>query len=371
MGVFSTANNIIDFSTEDEFSTMFGYTHEELKGNFYDYVLNTANHLGMQVDAFLDKVQAYYDGYAFSANDSLTVYNPTSIHTFFLKNEFGNYWIETGQQEFVQKYISKSKFTVADFEYYPITPQQLKMPGEVQKSISPALYLYQSGYLTPRYNPDKGKFYLTYPNIEVRSSMIDLTEHNFFLALQWEEECDIVTKKFKKCLENDDFVTAFSIFNKIFSIIIHDDIDQASGNDLTLECFYRNAMYFLMYYGKLDIRPEEHKSHGRADLVLYYNSKIALFELKVSASGTDANVKSKLVEADEQITKYAKPYKDPICMSIVINAKGRHIALASINDDVYKYVPNKKKRLPGAYKRICDLESFLDSMQSQPDHPRR
>jgi hypothetical protein len=237
------------------------------------------------------------------------------------------------------------------------------MPGEVQQSISPAMYLYQSGYLTPRRDPEKGEYYLTYPNIEVRSSMIDLTEDNFFVALQWQEKRVATKTELIKCLANDDFLSALSVFNEIFSIIIYDDLDQTSGNDLTLECFYRNAMYFLMYYAKLDIRPEEHKTHGRADLVLYYNSKIALFELKISASGTEANVKSKLVEADEQITKYAKSYKDPICMSIVINAKKRHIALASINDDVYKYVPNKKKRLPGTYERICDLESFLDSMK--------
>jgi hypothetical protein len=66
----------------------------------------------MRVDVFLDKLKTYYDGYAFSHDDSMTVYNPVSINNFFLENEFDDYWIQTGQHEFVGEYISKNKITV-------------------------------------------------------------------------------------------------------------------------------------------------------------------------------------------------------------------------------------------------------------------
>jgi hypothetical protein len=367
MGVFSAANNIVDLSTHKDFCTMLGYTHEEVVANFKYYIHETSRHFNITEDTLLAKLKTYYDGYSF-CGDSSTVYNPTSIHSFFTEKKFDNYWIETGQQEFIESYIAKSKFKVEDFEHYKITLRQLKMPGEVKKSIAPALYLYQAGYLTPREDlKKKNAYYLTYPNNEVRSSMIELTENNFFTDIRFEDEVDANIKKLHECLNNEDYIAIYSIFNDIFLKIVYDDYNKSNKNELRLECFYRNTIYLLMMNAGLDIRPEEHKSVGRVDLVLYHANKIILFELKVSGSGTDANIKKKFREANEQMDEYAKAYKNPISICITINAKRRQIALASIDDDVYKGVHNPKKRVPDTYERIGDLQRILESIPKSSD----
>jgi hypothetical protein len=361
-GVFSAANNIKDLSTHKNFCTVFGYTHEEIVANFEYYIKETATHFKMTNDSLLTKIKTYYDGYSFCGGTS-TVYNPTSIHCFFAEKEFDNYWVETGQQEFIEEYISRNKLKVEDFEHYDITLRQLKMPGEVKKSIAPALYLYQAGYLTPRKDPKKkNAFYLTYPNNEVRTSMIELTENNFFSEKRFKKEREKYIAKLCECLDKQDYITMLSVFNSIFLKIIYDDYSQSSSNELTLECFYRNSIYLLMINASLDIHPEEHNSAGRVDLVLDHANKIILFVLKISSSGTEGNIKKKFREANEQLDEYAKTYDNPLSISIVINAKRRQIALASIGDDVYKGISSTRQRTPDTYERISDLESFLHSI---------
>lgn len=190
-----------------------------------------------------------------------------------------------------------------------------------------------------------------------------MTDHEFFLALRWQEKRFALKSDLTKCLADDNFVSIFPVLNEVFSIIIDDKHEQGSRREWSIECLYRNAIYTFMCYSKIDIRLEEQKIIERTGLVLYHGSSIVLLEIKVSNSRAKEDLKSKLVDASEQMAKYAKSYNAPICICIVINAKKRQIVMASINGDVYKRVSGKKKKTPGTYERIGDLEDFRDHMQ--------
>ncbi|MDR1857645.1 MAG: AAA family ATPase, partial [Desulfovibrio sp.] len=113
-GVFSTANNIIDYSTHLGYGAMFGYTDEEIAENFSDYLPVTAETLNMHVGSILPNMKAYYDGYTFCGKSS--IYNPISVLSFFSNMRFKDYWVETGSQEFIKNYFSSYNIKFEDFD---------------------------------------------------------------------------------------------------------------------------------------------------------------------------------------------------------------------------------------------------------------
>ncbi|MDR1856053.1 MAG: AAA family ATPase [Desulfovibrio sp.] len=214
IGVFSATNNIVDCSAMPAYCTMFGYIHDEISDKLYEYVLNIAEKFDMKVSVLLEKMKVYYDGYTFCNKN--TVYNPISVLSFFLYMQFKDYWVETGSQEFIAKYMSSKKINVEDFDNsnFTVNLKDIDSPGEITNQLEPALYLYQAGYLTPRLEPVTGRYYLTYPNLEVRSTMFQLVQYDFFRSAEGRKNS---VSEFLQFITNDDYVGVLVTFNQIFS----------------------------------------------------------------------------------------------------------------------------------------------------------
>lgn len=193
---------------------MFGYIHDEISDKLYEYVLNIAEKFDMKVSVLLEKMKVYYDGYTFCNKN--TVYNPISVLSFFLYMQFKDYWVETGSQEFIAKYMSSKKINVEDFDNsnFTVNLKDIDSPGEITNQLEPALYLYQAGYLTPRLEPVTGRYYLTYPNLEVRSTMFQLVQYDFFRSAEGRKNS---VSEFLQFITNDDYVGVLVTFNQIFS----------------------------------------------------------------------------------------------------------------------------------------------------------
>lgn len=346
---------------------MFGLTLEEIINNFKPYINDAEESLQISSGDFLAKLKSYYDGYAFSKNDSVTVCNPIAILEFFYHKKFDNYWCKTGDDDFVKHYMKNAKLTIVDLEHYAVTVGQIEMPGEVTQSLAPALYLYQAGYLTPRkeVNGYDG-YYLTYPNLEVRSSMINQTEYDFFIAAQWEEKSRTIYRNLMNCMKNEDYVGLLAIFNTFFSEMLHNDYDIASKDSSHLECFYRNDIYRLLKYANLDIWLEEHKLFGRVNSVLYHGGKQIFLELNVSKTGTKGSLQESYREVKAHMDGCIHSYKNPFPIGIVVSGPLHRIALASVNTDVFECPPDADGREVASFKRIGDIDGFLASIREAP-----
>jgi hypothetical protein len=103
MGVFSTLNNLVDLSLEPEFGAFMGYTQEELENNFRGFTARTANELGMSENELLGEIRDYYDGFSFDGKTRL--YNPFSALSFFKARKFRNYWVKSGSDTLVRKFL--------------------------------------------------------------------------------------------------------------------------------------------------------------------------------------------------------------------------------------------------------------------------
>jgi hypothetical protein len=174
-GVFSKLNNLLDISLDSDFSAFMGCTHEELMTYFAPFISATALELGISEEELVNKLKEYYDGFSFDGINE--VYNHFSILSFFKTRKFGNFWMESGSNTVIRKFLRDKALTVDQFKGQEINYRQARAPGEID-ATSPEGFLYQSGYLTLRAT-ESGAYLLDYPNSEVREAISTLFMENF------------------------------------------------------------------------------------------------------------------------------------------------------------------------------------------------
>ena len=98
VSIFSAFNNIIDLSLDEEYNSLLGFTQNDMKQYFDQYIEKSAQILNMKKDEVYQRIEQYYDGFQFAFDAKETVYNPWSIMRFFRNPEkgFQNYWFESG-----------------------------------------------------------------------------------------------------------------------------------------------------------------------------------------------------------------------------------------------------------------------------------
>ncbi|MDR1857597.1 MAG: PD-(D/E)XK nuclease domain-containing protein [Desulfovibrio sp.] len=279
--------------------------------------------------------------------------------------DFRDYWIKTGSQEQIEKYISEHRVNAADFDYVKTNASETTSPGEITRTIKPALYLYQAGYLTVRKSKTGKTYYFTYPNNEVRAAMTRLVNDNFFSD---EDIKDELMESFENSLKSHDYVNVFVTINRLFKLTAHQDYDAVEARkDLhQLECFYRNTFYVALYIAKFLVTVEPQSSDGQADIRVRYNGIDYIFEMKVSQSGTESNIRKKLKEAIDQMhdNDYLGQYENPVDIAISIDSVNHCIAMAAVMNDVYAITEKKKDGTPQTFERITDTLTFLGSFRN-------
>jgi len=159
----SHMTNIKEYNFFDNpFAQYYGFTSKDLHGLFADYKVPIED----QLDA-----HKWYDGYRFSTDPSLKMYNPWAIVNFLTSRKVDNYWEESDSIDFISKlfkndalkakvqmlvegedvalYLSDLSFSKKDFQ----TLQDLLGASEdfeIKEPIVEMFYAYilASGYLT-------------------------------------------------------------------------------------------------------------------------------------------------------------------------------------------------------------------------------
>jgi hypothetical protein len=299
-GLSSALNNLQDITYSDEYSCICGYTQEELKNVFSPSIAECAESMKCSPDDLLREIKRYYDGYSF---DGITrVYNPYSILSFFTTRKFDNFWYDTATPTFLKKYFSEKKILIEDFINYEISRPRFLNPEEFYDD--PALYLFQTGYLTIKEQVNDTTYLLDYPNEEVLASISRLIANNFFSSLKTAEKSfSNVVKALKAC----DIVAIITEFNIVIDSCGYDtNAELAKAKGLKFEFFYRDMLVIFLYGTyEVDVWREVLGSRGRSDLLLKYGGKTFIFEVKVAY--TENQIAKKLDEAVMQIKerKYA------------------------------------------------------------------
>ena len=150
---------------DDEFSTCFGFTEEE--------VISTCEQYGCG-DRFGD-VQKWYDGYRFGNQE---MYNPWSILLYLSKGKFSKYWVNTGSFRILQDVFYKGDNKLKNELAGLLTGTPVMMyledgityPIEYADSDTFWTMLLNAGYLKPCNEQDtEDEFAAELVNMEVRS----------------------------------------------------------------------------------------------------------------------------------------------------------------------------------------------------------
>lgn len=111
VSIFSDLNNLTDITMDMRFSSLLGYTHDEVRANFPGRLAALAQVLGTDVDSAFARLVSMYDGYCFDR--SMTrVLNPVSLGRCLDSADMRAYWFETGTPGWLMSYAKREPIDV-------------------------------------------------------------------------------------------------------------------------------------------------------------------------------------------------------------------------------------------------------------------
>ena len=290
VSLFSHLNNLKDITLSPEFSTLTGYTQNELEENFDDYLVEIEHKMQISRETLLQQMKIWYNGYSWDGINR--VYNPFGTLNFLSDKVFRNYWFTTGSPKFLidqmhERIVYDVENTLVDsieFESYDI------------ENVGLIPLLFQTGYLTIKeLDIMTGDMVLDYPNKEVRESM-----YHFLISDLSRNPRRTATGRtiqdINKALQSRDLERVREIINSILADLPSETfIKQTEG-------LYHGLVHVIFSYLGVFVTSEVHSSIGRADAVVETTNDIFIFEFKFNKTG---------LEAIEQIKKknYAGRYK--------------------------------------------------------------
>ncbi|MCR5331041.1 MAG: AAA family ATPase, partial [Lachnospiraceae bacterium] len=174
VSIFSDLNNLEDISADSDYANVCGLTEDEITTNFGIELNTLAEQYGVGAQECLMRLKRMYDGYCFSSDTHLKVYNPYSVLTALKKRKFGAYWFETGTPSFLVKKLKDSCFDVKRLTDKTIYANERLLADYRADSADFVPLLYQTGYLTIIDYDKTGEFYtLGLPNEEVEYALME------------------------------------------------------------------------------------------------------------------------------------------------------------------------------------------------------
>jgi hypothetical protein len=343
VGIFSELNILNDISINERYAAMYGYTQEELDKSFGGYIDSIANKKKDVSENIRKGILEYYDGYTF---DGCThVYNPISILQFMNVGDFHDYWIQTGSQQFVEKYFHGKDIDCEKLEGKTISYGDITSPKDVGLASSPKTVLYQSGYMTIRKTAEANIYKLIYPNLEVRNAMRSLIVNNFFKKL---DDATAAKTKIQEAIDESNYEEIINIFNRMLSGIPEKHRrttkDQDSGKK---EDFYNGQIARFLLGAGFDTQSEDPSNKGIADIVAKRNGKALVIEGKyvdldpiktISRYKIESDCRAKLSDAVSQIynQNYADKYGTPMRLAIVYDeSRAARISHVAYNETAF------------------------------------
>ncbi|ETR67156.1 MAG: hypothetical protein OMM_11894 [Candidatus Magnetoglobus multicellularis str. Araruama] len=147
VSIFSDLDDLDDLTLHKDYSTIAGFTQEELEHYFKDHII----HLSKQMDTIpinlLNQIQEWYDGYSWDGNQF--VYAPFSISNLFKHCAFKNYWFASATPSFLIDVVADLKqglLSFESFESYSMLNTDMEKYEISNIKLMP--FLFQSGYLS-------------------------------------------------------------------------------------------------------------------------------------------------------------------------------------------------------------------------------
>ena len=307
VAIFSVGSDINDITNSSAYSQMIGFTRDEIKKFYIDYLKLAASYenncnvdevTDTQIESLLDRLAQNYDGYCFDEFYKKKVFSTWSVNKFFqsvVSNKFvyfGEYWYDNGGlPSILANYLQTHKLNALDYidkdKTINIKVNDFKNPTSLT-SINQNVLMCQTGYLTLR-SPvySKGFMTLGIPNSEVYNALFSLMALNVFDDTKLENVNEQILA------QSNDVGEIIGLFNTVLNTVSYDNYP------INTEAMVQQLLYTYLKGICNSVSAELHSSKGRADLVIESDNRRIVFEFKYAENETEA--KAKLSEAVEQI----------------------------------------------------------------------
>jgi hypothetical protein len=196
----------------------------------------------------------------------------------FKKNEFNNYWFETGTPSYLVHLLKKSHFKLEDMASAQVSDKALR--GIQAQSSDPISMIYQSGYLTiVGYNPTYKLYQLGIPNKEVEDGFYNYLLPNY--ANVSESQTEFYIANFVEEIKAGKVDEFFKRLSSLFADTPYELVKD-------LENHYQNVLFIVTKLMGFYVKAEYHTSEGRIDLVLQTPDCIYVMEFKLNGTAEEA-----------------------------------------------------------------------------------
>ena len=277
LSIFSELNNLDNISMYDQYSAICGISKTELTTVMKPDVEGLGRALGMTYEECLEELRRYYDGYHFGKN-SEDVFNPFSLVKALNSRDISSYWFGSGTPSYLIKSLQKYHVNVLDIENNSCGVDDFDVSPEQMTSALPLLY--QSGYLTiKKYNPILRRYSLGYPNMEVKTGMLNSLAPNYLSPISLDNS-SLVGNFLEKLYDGD--VEGAMVRLKAYLAGISNRLSNKNERD------FQTVFYLIFNLMGAYMRVEEDSAVGRADAVVHMPDAVYVFELKYDGSAEEA-----------------------------------------------------------------------------------
>ena len=314
ISLFSVLNNLSNISFDSEYAALCGITKEEVVRDFKPEIKKLATSKGWTFDEAVAQLTAYYDGYHFSHDNMVDVFNPFSLINALADSKLKNYWASSGATSLLPKFVDDMEIRLKDFDHSALLDTIIETSDVTGGGAE--LFLYQSGYLTIK-GYINGTYLLGIPNFEVRQALNEIVLPT--LAMRKNNDLQSTQAFLNVHLSLGNLPEAMKCLKALIADVPYSNKKLAS---MDMEERYRLIMSTIFNAIGCRVEVEKMIATGRIDMVVENTNFIYVLELKLSNNGgVDA--------ATEQMKakQYAEPFKAD---------KRKVIALAIELDDMGK-----------------------------------
>ncbi len=306
--IFSIGSDINDITNDSVYSQMIGFTRDEIKKYYIDYLKLAASYenkcrveevTDTQIESMLDMMAQNYDGYCFDEFYKKKVFSTWSVNKFFqsvVSNKFvyfGEYWYDNGGlPSILVNYLKTHELNIFEYldkdKFLKVSSDDFKNPTALT-TINQNVLMCQTGYLTLRSDLNKtSTVALGIPNGEIYKALNRLLANNIFKG-----NTDITDDYGRSLLEVGTVDDIINLFNSALNSVSYDNYPIVSESSV------QNMLKLYLLGAHQKVLSEVHEAKGRADLVVNTDNRRIVFEFKYAKNETEA--KSKLHDAVEQI----------------------------------------------------------------------
>ena len=304
--IFSVGSDIMDLSYETDYSTMIGFTRDEIKHFYLDYLkLGVAYENGKsqesvtdsEIENLLDRMAAYYDNYCFDEFNKNKVFSTYSVNGFlqdlYEKKtvRFGDYWYDVGGlPSILMNYMYSPNLNIEK-----LLTSEIEIPYNDFKNptslidINENVLMCQTGYLTLKSELDPYDNVILGPaNREVRTALFSLLNLRVY-----ERNVSPYASGKKYVLEQGTVEDIVNLFNEVLAALSYDKYP------VKKEPVLRSLLQVYLIGKNHDVRVEQNNSKGRSDIIVNFPKRRVVLELKYTDKVNEE--KNKLDEAEQQI----------------------------------------------------------------------